>query len=77
MSEIHDRMPVILSRPDEQSWLDPEITTRQTLSSLLKAYPDSRLDIREVSTLVNSTKNNSPTLLDPPTKLNRIPRLFE
>jgi len=25
MSEIHDRMPVILGRSDEDAWLDPEI----------------------------------------------------
>ena len=80
MREIHDRMPVILPRSDEEAWLDPENNDNQNLKSLLKAYPGSNLDIREVSTLVNSPKNNSPALLDPPgpeTNPVRTPRLFE
>jgi putative SOS response-associated peptidase YedK len=80
MSEIHDRMPVILSRSDEQAWLDPEHNNRRTLQALLKPCASSWLDVREVSTLVNSVKNNSPELLDPPsatTTTNTTPRLFE
>ena len=80
MGKIHDRMPVILSRADEEAWLDPENNDRETLQSLLKPCASSRLDAREVSTLVNSPKNNSPALLDPPgpeAKLNKTPRLFD
>jgi putative SOS response-associated peptidase YedK len=65
MSEIHDRMPVILARSDEEAWLDPEFSERQTLQKLLKACPSSWLERIEVSSLVNSPKNNSPELLDP------------
>jgi putative SOS response-associated peptidase YedK len=80
MGEIHDRMPVILSRSDEQSWLDPENNDRETLKSMLRPCASSQLDVREVSTLVNSPKNNSPALLDPPgpeAKLHKTPRLFD
>ena len=59
MSEIHDRMPVILSRADEDAWLDPEVHDRQAIQSLLKPCPSSWLAATEVSPLVNSVKNNS------------------
>lgn len=80
MREIHDRMPVILPRSSENAWLDPDVRDRKVLEELLKPYPSSWLDAVEVSTLVNSTKNNSPDLLKPlsgarmdPT----TPRLFD
>jgi putative SOS response-associated peptidase YedK len=31
MSEIHDRMPVILGRSDEDAWLDPEIRNQSAI----------------------------------------------
>jgi putative SOS response-associated peptidase YedK len=80
MRDIHDRMPVILDRSSESLWLDPELRDRRVLQELVKPYPSSWLDAVEVSTLVNSTKNNSPVLLEPfsgrrpdPT----TPRLFD
>jgi putative SOS response-associated peptidase YedK len=65
MSAIHDRMPVILSRSDEEAWLDPGFGNRVSLERLLKPCPSELLEGAEVSTLVNSTKNNSPELLKP------------
>lgn len=65
MSEIHDRMPVILQRQDEDDWLDPELHEPAFLQRLLKACPSSWLTAVEVSPLVNSAKNNSPDLLRP------------
>jgi putative SOS response-associated peptidase YedK len=65
MREIHDRMPVILDRSDEEAWLDPEVCERKTIQSLIKACPSSSLEAVEVSSLVNSPKNNSAELLEP------------
>lgn len=65
MREIHDRMPVILERSTESIWLDPDVCDRKVLEEVLKTYPGSPLEAVEVSTLVNSTKNNSPDLLKP------------
>ena len=64
MREIHDRMPVILGRSDEDAWLDPEIDERMELEKLLKPCPSSWLNAIEVSPLVNSPKNNSPAVLE-------------
>jgi len=65
MSAIHDRMPVILQRADEETWLDPEFQDRESLQKILKPCPSAWLDAAEVSSLVNSSKNNSPDLLRP------------
>jgi putative SOS response-associated peptidase YedK len=81
MSEIHDRMPVILGRSDEDAWLDPEIHEQEVLRKLLMPCPSSWLNAVEVSTLVNSPKNNSPAVLQPvattATTSGLVPRLFE
>jgi putative SOS response-associated peptidase YedK len=65
MSAIHDRMPVILNKTDEDVWLDPELQDQRSLQAILKPCPSARLETVELSTLVNSPKNNSPDLLRP------------
>lgn len=77
MADIHDRMPVILSRSDEPAWLNPENEDRPSLQALLKPCASTRLDAQEVSTLVNSPKNDSPALLAPPGPATKTPRLFD
>lgn len=63
MKGLHDRMPVILQKEEEQSWLDPK-TDIATLHSLLKPYSDGFLEAHQVSPLVNSPKNNTPELME-------------
>ena len=79
MSEIHDRMPVILGRSDEDAWLDPEFHEHEELQKLFRPCPSSSLTAFEVSTLVNSPKNNTPAVLDPAAtvKDGRMPLLFD
>jgi len=60
MREIHDRMPVIVGRADEEAWLDPEMRKRESSEMMLRLCPDSRLTAVEVSPPVNSAKNNLP-----------------
>ena len=76
MSEIHNRMPVILDRSAEAAWLDPAVRDREVLRELLKPCPSSWLDAVEISTLVNSTKNNSADVLKPHTFVSPVRRLF-
>ncbi|MBB6444951.1 SOS response-associated peptidase [Bacillus benzoevorans] len=64
MKDIHDRMPVILQREDEKIWLDPSIQDTNRLNQLLKPFPQEWLEAYEVSSLVNSPKNNSPSLIE-------------
>jgi putative SOS response-associated peptidase YedK len=63
MEEIHDRMPVILKRNDEKTWLDPSISDPNRLTSLLKPLEEDVMEAYEVSAQVNSPKNNSIELI--------------
>ena len=65
MSKIHTRMPVILDEAAEQAWLDPENHDQNALQELLRPCPDEWLDADEVSTAINSPRNNSPEVLLP------------
>ena len=65
MKSIHDRMPVILPRESEASWLDPEEQDTAMLSELLLPYESDRMEAYEVSTLVNSPRNNFPEVIEP------------
>lgn len=65
MEKIHNRMPVILKREDEDEWLNPDNAEPEKLLKLLNPYPTSEMEAYPVSTLVNSPKNNFPELLKP------------
>jgi putative SOS response-associated peptidase YedK len=74
LSPIHDRMPVILRAEDEDAWLDPANRDPARLARLLKPCPSEWLETFEVSTRVNSPRNNDPELLamiQPPLTPNR------
>lgn len=63
VQDIHDRMPVILNPEDEKYWLDPSITDTTKLNPLLKPLDHALMEAYEVSSLVNSPKNNSIELI--------------
>ncbi|WP_032399212.1 SOS response-associated peptidase [Rhodococcoides fascians] len=65
LGHIHDRSPVVLPPDLRASWLDPTLTDLGEVTELLAAIPEPRLEPYEVSTAVNSVKNNSPELLTP------------
>lgn len=65
VSRIHDRMPAILSRKAWESWADPELQDPVTLMKLLETERGHDLETVEVSTLVNSPKNDGPEVLEP------------
>jgi len=60
LAPIHDRMPVILKREDEDAWLDPD-NGAQALQALLAPYEGTEL--YRVSERVNSVKNDDPECL--------------
>jgi putative SOS response-associated peptidase YedK len=65
MEKIHDRMPVILHEKDEAQWLDPLLKDTDKLTELLKPFPAGLMEACEVSTIVNSPKNDSPDCIKP------------
>jgi len=62
---IHNRMPVILCREDEEEWLDASRTVFSKARSLLKPYPAELMDAHDVSTIVNSAKYDGPECIQP------------
>jgi len=62
--KIHDRMPVILAREDEEDWLHPQWGLDEA-KAVLYPYPASPMSAYEVSTKVNSPAYNGPDLVKP------------
>jgi putative SOS response-associated peptidase YedK len=63
LAEIHDRMPLTISRDDWDRWLTPDAPIDE---GLLRGHGDlDRIEVREVSRLVNSVRNNGPELIEP------------
>lgn len=63
MRDIHERMPVILKPEDEKTWLNPIIHDPNKLNQLLKPLSAEIMEAYQVSSLVNSPKNNFPDLI--------------
>jgi putative SOS response-associated peptidase YedK len=68
MAEIHNtgnnphRMPAIVAAADRDAWLEG---TPEDARGVLKPYPADLMLAYEVSTRVNSVKNNDPSVIDP------------
>jgi putative SOS response-associated peptidase YedK len=60
--DIHDRMPVILQPKDEKVWLNPKSNPKE-LDQLLKPLDRELMEAYQVSSLVNSPKNNTVDLI--------------
>ena len=64
MSEIHDRMPVMLPPSAWDTWLDPEVDDLDLLGKFLVPAPSKLITIHPVSTEVNNVRNQGPQLMD-------------
>lgn len=64
VAPIHDRMPVVLEPEDVPAWLSPE-TEPDNAKALLRPAAEGVLEVREVSTRVNSPRNDEPSLIEP------------
>lgn len=65
IGRIHDRMPFLIEPENYADWLDPGISDVDMLRALLVPAAPGRLTAYPVSTLVNSVRNNGPTLVEP------------
>lgn len=63
--DVHDRMPVILPAPTYDTWLNPKIQNVSELKNLVQPYPAVEMEKYEVSTMVNSARNELPELIKP------------
>ncbi|MEN9802988.1 MAG: hypothetical protein RLZ37_2113 [Actinomycetota bacterium] len=67
LASVHDRMPVVLEKEQWPMWLGEDRSVDGSdLQALLECDPDS-IDLRfvDVSSLVNSVRNNGPELIVP------------
>jgi putative SOS response-associated peptidase YedK len=65
MKPIHDRMPVILEKEDEEYWLNPDNVEVEPLLKLLRPFPSEKMERYPVSKEVNSSRIDSPDLIKP------------
>ncbi len=65
MVEVHNRMPVIIERPQFDSWLDPNQHDTEFLSSLLVPAPAGTLFKYPIDKAVNSPRNDGPQIIEP------------
>lgn len=64
VADIHDRMPVILRREDEDLWLDREKFDPDLLQLLLVPFDPGQMRVYPVSTIVGNPKNDFPECIE-------------
>jgi putative SOS response-associated peptidase YedK len=65
LSEVHERMPVILSREDEGIWLEPGALAAAERERILRPFPPERMETYPVSRQVNDLSKDSVDLIRP------------
>jgi putative SOS response-associated peptidase YedK len=69
LAQVHDRMPLLLPPSAWDAWLDPDTRADDESVTAWLAPPSEELvgalEMRPVSPLVNSVRNNGPELLAP------------
>jgi putative SOS response-associated peptidase YedK len=63
LTDVHPRMPLVLSRAAWVRWLDPRVTHPAELLGVADEAAREHLELRPVSTQVNKAENNGPGLL--------------
>ncbi len=64
LATVHDRMPVVIARPDYARWLAPERAGPAPLE-LLRPAADDAFALYPVSTRVNSPRHDAPDCIEP------------
>ncbi|MGH3672700.1 MAG: SOS response-associated peptidase [Pseudonocardiaceae bacterium] len=64
LTEIHDRMPLLLPSEVWQGWLDPDFDVPLELLAPPPASLVDALELRPVSAAVNNVRNSGPELLE-------------
>src|SRR5207245_8926812 len=64
ISELHNRMPVVLNDDDSATWVLEDLSLEQ-MAGLLQPCPAGWLRLARASLRVNDVRNQGPELLDP------------
>ncbi len=62
---IHDGMPVIIPKEQENFWLNPKTTDGDKLKAILVPYPSDAMECHEVWAAVNKPDYDSPEAIVP------------
>jgi putative SOS response-associated peptidase YedK len=62
MDNIHNRMPVILNKHDEQAWLFEN--DEKYLTQLLQPFDSAKMQAYQISAKINSPENNSAEVIE-------------
>jgi putative SOS response-associated peptidase YedK len=65
MDELHNRMPVVLARPDIETWLNVADFGPEERLELLRPAPKGTLSHYGVDKAVGNVRNDGPELIDP------------
>ncbi|MFZ3577977.1 SOS response-associated peptidase [Virgibacillus sp. DJP39] len=65
MQDIHHRMPIILPKDKEEEWIAPVEMDTRAAHQFLQSIQVNDLKAQNVSTYVNSAKNNDFTCIEP------------
>jgi putative SOS response-associated peptidase YedK len=68
---IHDRMPVIIDEKDQNIWLNSQQRSDIDPLKLLRPYDSCKMEVFEVSKLVNSPRNDTPEIILPNQRIRR------
>lgn len=64
MKDIHNRVPVILTKENKEAWLDRTNEDPEYLRSMLQPYNSNEMTAYEVSSAVGSPKNQGSELVE-------------
>jgi putative SOS response-associated peptidase YedK len=65
MSDIHERMPVIIKPEDYTAWLDTRLTDILKIQAMAQPYPERFMQAYPISRNLNNPQHNSPDLIIP------------
>lgn len=65
VGKVHNRMPVILKKEDEETWLNPDIVEPERLLPLLKPYPADKMEEWSVGDEARNPRNDYSELIKP------------
>jgi len=65
MSDVHNRMPAILTKEQSDIWLSPLELTQSQVDDILTPSPDGSVALAKVSKDVNNPRNNREDLIYP------------
>jgi putative SOS response-associated peptidase YedK len=68
VGKVHNRMPVILKKDDEETWLNLDIVEPEQLLPLLKPYPADKMEEWRVGDAARNPRNDNSELIKPVNK---------